>query len=61
MEVTGKSQNINRILKKEVPKNPEIYQKYTKRYQEKQKRCDKVENSLKQIKQGSYYICTIFP
>ena len=30
-----------------------------KRYHEKKKRCGKVENFLQQVKQESYYICTI--
>ena len=39
--------------------SPDIKEQHEKRYQENPK-CDKVENFLWQIKQGPYYICTIY-
>ena len=45
MKVPRKSRISLKISKKEVPR--------------KEKRCDKVDNLLEQVKQGPEYICTI--
>ena len=64
-------ENKIKYQKAKYQKNPEIQLEHNKRrrilkvsqkqrYQEKKTKRNKVENFFKQIKQGIYYICTIW-
>ena len=58
-EGTRKIQKNNRISKKMNQENPVLELEYNKRRYQEKKRCDKVKNFPKQVKQGPHYICTI--
>ena len=57
--VSRKSLNTNRISKSKVPRKSRYSYKHQNRSTTKKKRSDKVENFLQQVKEATYYICTV--